>query len=199
MCQFIETIKLKDGNFFHLNYHQERVDRTFLKFFPSKAPYNLETILKSIQKPENGLYRCRIVYDSSTQKIEFIEQEEREIKTLKIVECNSIDYSYKYLNRELIQELAKQKQNYDDILIVKDGVVTDTSIANILFYDGIKWITPDSPLLPGTTRARLLKEGIIETTGIMVQEISNYLSFQVVNALIAFDKNRFCPVKNIRF
>ena len=46
-------------------------------------------------------------------------------------------------------------------LIVKDGYLTDTSIANIALYDGYTWFTPAHPLLRGTKRAELLNKQLI--------------------------------------
>ena len=173
MCQFIETIQYKDRQFYHLEFHQERVNRTFENFFSQKPPFNLELILNSTKRPVKGFYRCRIVYGSDIRSIEFIEHEPRTIRTLKIVRCDSIDYSYKYLDRELIQDLTKQKQEEDDILIIKNGLVTDTSIGNILFHDGEQWVTPGSALLQGTTSARLLKGGVIKEGEIKLSDISS--------------------------
>ena len=41
---------------------------------------------------------------------------------------------------------------------IKNGIITDTSIANIaIFYDGV-WITSKNSLLNGTTKDRLIEE-----------------------------------------
>jgi 4-amino-4-deoxychorismate lyase len=95
MCQFLETIKYEDGKFFYLNYHQQRVNRTFANFYIEKKAFDLEEALENENKPKQGLYRCRVIYNSTIQKIEFIEQKPRDINTLKVVHCESIDYSYK--------------------------------------------------------------------------------------------------------
>jgi 4-amino-4-deoxychorismate lyase len=97
----------------------------------------------------------------------------------------------------LINELLKQKDDCDDILIIKNGLVTDTSIGNILFLDGKQWITPDSPLLPGTSRARLINEGIVQEKKIQLSNISKFLGFQVVNALIPFSHENQNSIENI--
>ena len=80
-----------------------------------------------------------------------------------MIENNKICYSLKLTDRSQINRLLKQKGNYDDILIVKNGFITDTSISNIIFYNGSKWITPAAPLLKGTCRDKLLKEGLAYT------------------------------------
>jgi len=44
----------------------------------------------------------------------------------------------------------------DEVVFIKNGMVTDCSIGNLLFFDGHEWITPYIPLLKGTQRAFLL-------------------------------------------
>ena len=69
---------------------------------------------------------------------------------------NQINYNSKKLNRINIDTLYAKKALNDEIIIIKNGLVTDTSIANIaILYEG-KWLTPKTPLLYGTTRSRYL-------------------------------------------
>ena len=71
-----------------------------------------------------------------------------------------MNYDLKYFDRKIFDDLKKNIKA-DDILIIKNGFITDTSIANILFFDGKKWITPKKPLLKGTVRERLLRMKLI--------------------------------------
>jgi 4-amino-4-deoxychorismate lyase len=87
-----------------------------------------------------------------------------------------------------------QKELCDDILIVKDGLITDTSIANIAIYDGFKWITPKKPLLRGTQRAKLLKDKLIIEKDIKVKDMKNTVRFAIMNALLGFQE-----IKDIKF
>ena len=61
-----------------------------------------------------------------------------------------------------LNSLFQIRQDKDDILIVKNGLLTDTSIANIALYDGNDWYTPLHPLLKGTKRAELLDKGVLK-------------------------------------
>ena len=61
------------------------------------------------------------------------------------------------------------RQDKDDILIVKNGLLTDTSIANIALYDGNDWYTPLHPLLKGTKRAELLDKGVLKEKEIKIK------------------------------
>ena len=64
-------------------------------------------------------------------------------------------------DRTEINKLYHQKGNFDDILIVKNNLITYTSICNIVLYDGTKYYTPALPLLKGTMRQCLIDKRII--------------------------------------
>jgi len=51
MCQFIETIKIKNAIIKNLSYHQRRVIYTIHRFFKSK-PFSIKKILLEYQKQE---------------------------------------------------------------------------------------------------------------------------------------------------
>ena len=74
----------------------------------------------------------------------------------------------------------------DEIIIVRAGKLTDTSIANIaLLIDGA-WLTPASPLLPGTTRERLLEEKLLVQADITPADLGRCQGFAVCNAMVGF-------------
>jgi 4-amino-4-deoxychorismate lyase len=124
-----------------------------------------------------------VTYAEQIQSIEYLPYVEKSIQTLKIVSSN-IDYGYKYANRDTLNALLPS--DADDILIEKEGLLTDTSIANIAFYDGKQWFTPSTPLLKGTMRAKLLDEGFLHTRDIKVQDIRHYAQVALINAMIGF-------------
>lgn len=90
------------------------------------------------------------------------------------------------------------KDDCDDILIIKNKRITDTSIANIVFYNGNRWITPSQPLLEGTCRARLLSEGGIEVDEIMMNDIKLFSQFKLINAMNEFDSQESYEIKIIK-
>ena len=184
MFQLFEAIKVENGKLFNIEYHNERLNRSRKELFGIQGFIDLKEAVKIPKDIGKGLYKCRVVYDKKINKIEFLPYIKPKIKTLKIIECNDIDYKYKYLDRTKIEELLKQKGEAGDILIVKNGLVTDTSIANICFYDGRKWITPDKPLLKGTKRAKLLKEGLISEEKITQKDIKKFKKASLINAML---------------
>ncbi len=177
---FLETIKILDGVALHLEYHQERLNTAL----QTSNRYNLYTL---INPPTNALYRCRILYDAVEIEIEYLPYTKHYIHTLKLVLSDAIIYDKKYVNRDEINRLFMQKEQCDDILIIKKGLVSDTSIANIAFYDGKLWFTPKAALLKGTCRTRLLLEGKIIEKEIRVEDIKKYKKIALMNAMIDFD------------
>ncbi len=174
-----ETIKIEDGKIFNLKWHNQRFNQSRKELFNSHLIIDLK---KFITPPKTGLYRCKIIYNETIQSIEYFPYKIKEIKTFKIVP-SQLNYSYKYLNRVPFQKLLKA---YDEIIIEKNGLLTDTTIANIAFFDGESWLTPKKPLLAGTTRARLLDEGFLKLEDIKKENIKNYSNFALMNAMIGF-------------
>ncbi|QFR48733.1 branched-chain amino acid aminotransferase [Sulfurimonas lithotrophica] len=183
--EFLETIKILDAKVWHPEYHQKRYE-SVLKHFGVCTYKKLEDFIKP---PKKGLYRCRLVYtpeDIKKISVEYIEYEKKDINTLKLVYDDEIDYPLKSTDRSELNKLYEKRQDADDILIVKKGYLTDTSIANIALFDG-EWKTPKYPLLKGTTRQRLLDSGKIHEDDIKVQDIGRFSKVALLNAMIDFD------------
>ena len=187
MSRLIESIKLENGRFHRLHFHQMRMDKALLDLFQIKNNNNLLNILSKQAFPKSGLYKCRISYRQKIDSIEFIPYEAKSIQSLKVVHDSEIEYSYKYEDRSKLNILFEQRQFCDDILIVKDGFVTDSSFSNIIFFDGYKWITPKTPLLKGTMRQFLLEAAEIKEETITIQNITSFKSFRLINAMLGFD------------
>jgi len=182
--QLLETIRCENGSVQHLTYHQQRVERS-LRSLGSNREYDLASL---ITPPDNKLYRCRVIYDANSFNIEYIPYQKRIIQTLQTVQADRLDYTLKYADRTDLDQLFVQRGEADDILIIQNGLVTDTSIANIAFFDGERWITPKGPLLKGTTRTRLLDENKIFEQDINVADLAKFTEFALMNAMIGFDK-----------
>ena len=182
MPLLLETIKIEDGEVSNLSYHQARCDESRKALFNSTDRLDLSSL---IQAPPKGLYRCRILYDEKIHSIEYIPYSPKEIHTLKIV-SSDLEYDHKYANRDALNKLLQTQPDADDILIEKHGYLTDTTIANIAFYDGKQWFTPEKPLLKGTMRAKLLDERFLHTRNIKKEDLKNYTQVALMNAMIGF-------------
>lgn len=118
----------------------------------------------------------------------------RKIQTFKLVHNNDIDYSKKFADRSVLDSLVQQKGDCDEILIVQNGLITDTSFSNIIFKKENVWVTPKTPLLKGTCRARLLEKGIIEPADIEISHLKQFSHFMLINAMLDFDETRAFPL-----
>lgn len=184
MCQLIETIRVTNGITENLNYHQDRMNDSFLNVFSSSRSFNLEEYLSKIKMPNDGIYKCRVHYDEQNIEHQISKYEFPKIKSLKMVFDDSIDYTYKYADRNELEILFSMREQCDDILIIKNGFVTDSYFANVVFYDGKHYFTPRYPLLKGTKRAKYLCEGIIIEAYISVGDLINYKYAKLINAMI---------------
>ena len=191
VSSYLETIKAIDGKIFNISYHQKRYESVL----NSLGMQKYKNLLEYLNPPQNGLYRCRVVYSLDEIFVTYHLYKKRDIQTLKLVYNDEIKYELKSTDREYLNTLFELKENCNDIIIVKNGFVTDTTIANIaLFQDGI-WFTPKEALLKGTTRTRLLDEGKIVEKSISVNDIFHYTQVALLNAMIDFD---IIAQKNIR-
>lgn len=184
--KYLETIKALDGKIYNLEYHQSRLEKSLGE--------KTHRLIEHLAPPLEGLYRCRVVYDFKSINVEYIKYEKRTTRRLKLIYNDEIEYAKKYSDRELLNTLFALRGECDDILIVKSGLITDTSIANVAFYDGKEWLTPKRPLLEGTTRERYLKNKKIVAKDIFVDDLPSFINVALMNAMIDFD---IIPQQNI--
>ncbi len=197
MCLLIETIQINEGKIQCLEFHQNRMNTSFYELFGFENTINLKQYIQIPNNALQGIWKCRIVYSRKIEEITFTAYNYRIINSLQLVYCNDINYSYKYENRDYLQELQKQKQHADEILIVKNGYITDTSYSNIAFYDGNKWVTPSTYLLKGTKREYLLQIGAIIEKQIQVSDLPKFTKARLLNCFCDLDKGNDIPIENI--
>ena len=178
----LETIQAIDGEIQYLSYHQARYENS-LRTLNKKIKYDLKEF---ITPPSEGVYRCRVIYNENDINVTYHPYTFNEINSLKLLTDDTIDYPLKYENRTELDRLFDLRKECDDILIVKNSLLTDTSKANIALFDGSKWYTPKNPLLQGTSRARYLDEGRIFERTLHVKDLSGFSKVAVLNAMVDF-------------
>lgn len=150
-------------------------------------------------KEDMELFKARVVYgEHGVEAVEYAPYTMRKIASLQVVTDETIEYNFKSTNRSRLNALSARKGNCDEIIIVKHGLVTDTSFTNLAIYNGSHWITPKQPLLLGTKRASLLEHGIIQEADITLQDLKNAQSIRLFNAMIEFGEVEI-PIENLRF
>ena len=187
MSRLIESIKLLDGNFHNLFYHEQRMKQSMFALFGQQETVCLEKYLQESDHPHKGLYKCRIVYDQHSLETTFTPYAAKSISRVKVVEDNDIEYAFKFADRKAIDRLFALRENCDDVMIVRRGMVTDCSFSNIVFRKGEAWFTPSTPLLNGTMRRNLLEKNKIKAREIHKDDIRSYDTFKIINAMLEFD------------
>lgn len=196
MSQFIESIKVEDQELFLLEFHQKRVNETFAHF-GKEGSIDLAKIFKNLEHDEDGLYKMRLIYDLDKRfRTQMIPYAIPEIQDFQLVKNNSYDYSFKFEDRKELEKM-KMKSKAEEIIIVKNNHITDTSFSNILFQKGKDWFTPTTYLLNGVQRQNLLKKKKIKEAEITMQNIKEYSHFQLINALNDFDDMFIYPIDKI--
>lgn len=185
MCLLLESISLRDGVVERLPYHQQRMDDAIQQLHQLAAP-RLWPELNKLDLSVSGHHKIRVSYDKTIHSIEVIPYHKKQIHSLQVLFSDTIDYSHKYVQREELDKLYQQRGIADDILIIKNGLVTDTYYCNILFHDGREWVTPLQPLLKGTMRQFLINTGAIRTTDISVTDLYHFKKAKLINALFGF-------------
>ena len=193
--RLFETIRIVNGEPSNLELHENRLNQSRRKLFGIIGQISLADHIRVPDDCLTGVFRCRVIYEESIISVEFIPYRPAAVRTLKVVHADEIDYSLKYLDRTSLTCLIDHDVA-DDVLIVKNGCITDTSYSNIVFTEGRKWVTPDTPLLRGTMREKLLREGAIKEERITPDDLGRFTHFRLINAMLGFDAP-LLPVTNI--
>ena len=189
MSLLFETIKIVSKKMLNVSFHNERMNRSRYELFGCRDELNLNEVVEIPNDITKEVYKCKVIYSDTIKDVEFRKYIPRKIDHLKLLQCDEIDYSYKYLDRSVFEELLKKNncRENEDILIVKNGRITDTTYSNIVLFDRIEWHTPLSPLLKGTKRAKLIFHKRILEKDILVEDLQHYEKLVLINAMLEFD------------
>ena len=165
-----------------LPYHAARMERTLKECLGIRAGWRLEEILP-LPGDIDPVQKCRILYGKDVFKTEWQPYQRTIHKGHLLVHDDTLDYRYKYADRQSIEKHVLKAPEYHDVIIVRDGMITDASYSNLVFYDGEHWVTPAKPLLPGVMRAYLLDSGTISERDMHIDDLRAYPVFKKINAL----------------
>ncbi len=193
MFPFFESIRFTNDVAENLFFHQQRVERTFQHYGQSCKLDLLEIDFQAeaatIGELKEIVFKCRIQYDLlGNYQISFTPYQIRKIHSFSFFEIGSQDYPIKLSDRTWINEAVKSVDT-DDLVFVKQGVLKDASYANIVLFDGKDWVTPASPLLFGTMRAKLLNEKKIIEREISIDQLKNYRTIKFINAMMTWEES----------
>ena len=176
MTQYFETIKCLDSSVYHLQYHKDRIANTI------GLNFNLE---EYIYPPSDALLRCKVIYNNEAiEDIQYFPYKRKDFYSFKLIYDDLLEYDKKYLNRSMIDKHLCD--DIDEVIFVKNNLISDTSIANIaILLDNI-WYTPKSPLLHGTTRERYLDNKVLIEKDISVDLLQKASKIALLNCMLDF-------------
>lgn len=194
MYRFIETLCIEKGELKNVEYHNRRMNETRRFFWGDSPLLDVRNFVNPEEYEERT--RCRLVYGYGIESVEYFPYTVRPVSSLKLIHDETIDYRFKWADRSVLDHLFVQRGQADDVLIVRNGLLTDTSIANIALWNGREWHTPSFPLLNGTHRQRLLNEGLVTEYPIKAGQLADYTHIRLFNAMIEFGELEL-SVKNV--
>ncbi|WP_024789967.1 aminotransferase class IV [Lebetimonas sp. JH292] len=182
--EFIETVLVKNGKIQNLNYHLKRMEKTLKHFFNSEK-LKIKSEKLNFNDLDNARVRITYSYDG-IRNIEVFPIKKRNFRKFKIVEID-FNYPFKYKNRKQFSILHSTFSiDFDEFILVKNSLITDTTISNLAFFTGSKWITPKYPLLKGTKRQEMLEKGLIKKENIHIYDLPYFKKMAMINAILGF-------------
>ena len=181
----------------NISLHNERMNRSRKELLSADNYIKIEECIRIPDELDNGIYKLRVIYSKEIVSFEFILYERKPVNKLKLVFDNEIEYKYKYLNRDSLNHLRSLRDTADEIIIVKNGFITDTSYSNLIFRKNDEWFTPTTYLLNGTQRQKLLQDGLVKEAEIKPEDFKYYSSVKLINSMIGFNESPEIPVANI--
>jgi 4-amino-4-deoxychorismate lyase len=187
MSLLFETIKCENRKLHNLDYHNNRVKRSLENVLGIVDDFDFANTIKIPDWVGEGLYRCRVSYRETIEKLEFFSYESKHPKVIQLIENQEIIYQYKFEDRALFQEMIQKSEPADEVIITQNGLITDATYANITLFDGTKWFTPNTSLLLGTKRAYLLDNQLLTEEEIAVTDLKKFKKIAFINAMRDLD------------
>lgn len=197
MSLLFETIRIENGILLHPVEHEKRMFASRAALFGLKDHIPLQEAVRIPGEFSKGRIRCRVDYGKEIETVRFTSYKTKPLGKFRLVFNDNIEYPYKFSHRSALDSLRMAHPDVDEIILVKNGRITDTTFSNLIFFDGTNWITPSIPLLKGTCRARLIREGKIKEGEISVKDIGYFSGFKVINAMILPEEMEMIPINAI--
>jgi 4-amino-4-deoxychorismate lyase len=183
-----ETICVENRTLKNLAFHEARLNKTRRELWGYADEWTLSELIEVPDSIGNEVHKCRLSFGKEIEEIRWEPYTMRTIGKIRRVYHDDIDYSYKYEDREELNALFAQRDDADEILVIRNGLVTDSSYCNVAFFDGSSWLTPSTPLLPGTQRAFLLQTGVIHEAAVREIDLTGFSHIKLFNAMMDWER-----------
>ena len=191
--QLLESLLLKDGEYFLLEEHLTRLKNSAKYFGISLDGENAQNTLHDFARKNSlGVLKIRLLSDSNG-KLTIESQPITELKTSLMVTLadKPIDKSNPFLyhkttNRSVYSHFQEKYTHVFDVLLWNENEeLTEFTNGNVVIeLDGILWTPPiSSGLLGGTYRERLLKEGAIHEKVLTLKDLRKSKKIWFINSV----------------
>ena len=169
--------------------HQVRFTRTQQDNWGRVIYKDLEKLIMAAPDfpTDKSKYKCRILYSQDNISIQFLPYIPRVLSRLQPVIDDKIDYHYKSTDRQIFEKHMRGTASNTEILIFKQGLLTDSSFSNLALREGNNWYTPKTPLLEGVHRSHLLRSGILKERDISIKDLQQYSSIRLINVMMNWE------------
>jgi para-aminobenzoate synthetase/4-amino-4-deoxychorismate lyase len=194
--ELLETILWEpEGGFFLLDRHLCRMDASARYF---DFPFDREAVLRTLHCLESELsgspQKIRLLLDSlgvpTCEASPLAPDLPAGAARLGVatfpVDSSDIFLYHKTTHRHVYLEARRSRPDCDDVLLWNEqGLVTESSIANVVILHEGEWITPpvECGLLPGTFRALLLDQGKIREKPVTMRMLDHAEKVFLVNSV----------------
>lgn len=193
----IETIRCVRSQLENIAFHNRRMHHTRGELFDADDFQDLRELIQIPDLLPTHVYKCRVTYRRYIESVEWEIYSRRQIASLQLVHNEIIDYPFKYRQRHDLDRIYSQKKKCDDVLIVRNGYLTDTYVCNIALLKDNNWLTPAEPLLKGTQRELLLRQETIFPAYIRSEDLNNFTQIRLFNAMMPWTEAITLPVSRI--
>ncbi|MFN7505093.1 MAG: chorismate-binding protein, partial [Limnobacter sp.] len=195
--QVLETLRLNNGTWLHLEEHLDRMASSanhfsFL-FDTQRVRQQLSHVANN--KPQ-GIFRVRCLLDACGElqvELHPFELNERAV-LLRLADLAMQGEPEFILHKTTYRpeyEYFQQQANgaFDVLLFNSQGLITETCRCNVVLKIDGEWLTPQicetagTYLLPGVLRALLLRENTIRQTTLNVQDLQRAQAVCLINSL----------------
>nr|WP_106780267.1 aminodeoxychorismate synthase component I [Lysinibacillus timonensis] len=191
--ELLESLLLKDGQYFLLQEHLERLKNS-AKYF--KFPFELEKIKETLQhyaeQYQDGEFKIRFLLHKDGQntiEAQPITKLQMPLKVILSDEPLNKDNRFLYhktTNRSVYTQFKNKYPQATDVLLWnEDGELTEFTNGNVVLeIDGMLWTPPiSSGLLAGTYREFLIKEGKIHERILTISDLKKSTKCWLINSV----------------
>lgn len=184
MFPLFETFCIKQGKIERWDWHIARM-RQSLQILYKQTSFPYHQLWQTLQSlPLHERLKVKVLYNHKTFSHTYQPYIIKKINKIYWVE-DPMQYALKYTQRSAFDRYNAHVKVDEEILIIQQGLVTDVRYANIVCFDGKNWHTPAESLLPGTHRAALLANHIIQQQTISLHDLFHtYKQLMFINAML---------------